>query len=68
MVLGSTFHKQVQIALTFGLLPLSAGEMRLVMAVGGAPAVLEGEATTSETLMFASSSSTRSIEVTSGVP
>ena len=54
--------------LTFGLLPLSAGEMRLVMAVGGPPAVLEGEATTSETLMFASSSSTRSIEVTSGVP
>ena len=49
---------------TFGLLPLSAEEMRLVMAVGAADEL--EVVTTSDMLMLASSSSTKSIEVTSG--
>ena len=51
---------------TFGLPPLSADDMRLVMAVGTADEL--DVVTTSDTLMLASSSSTKSIEVTSGVP
>ena len=51
---------------TLVLLLLSAEEMRLVMAVGTADEL--EVVTTSDTLMFANSSSTKSIEVTSGVP